>query len=194
MELEIDIRTVAVEATRTPASDASARALAFARLVDQQLDATYRLAAVILGDRVEAEDAVHDAALRAWAGFAGLRDDARFEAWFGRIVVNVCRDRLRARRRGKVVDLGPALLAEIDGRVQTPDESAAVAERDAVSRAFDRLSPDDRIVIALRYWRDLSVDSVAVRLSIPVGTAKSRLHHALQRLRAELERDGWHQR
>ena len=67
---------------------------AFRRLVERQLDASYRLAAVILGDRVEAEDAVHDAAVAAWQGFAALRDPDRFDAWFRRILVNGCRDRV----------------------------------------------------------------------------------------------------
>ena len=55
--------------------------------------------------RSEAEDAVHDAAVSAWAGFRSLRDPARFEAWFSRILVNGCRDRLRRRKRTPIVDV-----------------------------------------------------------------------------------------
>lgn len=75
------------------------RADAFRRLVDQHLDGAYRLAGVILNDRIEAEDAVHEAAVAAWRGFADLRDPARFDAWFRRILVNECRDRLRDRAK-----------------------------------------------------------------------------------------------
>ena len=83
---------------RSDAEDARARA--FADLVDRRaIDAAYRYATLILGDRNEAEDATHDAALTAWRRFADLRDPARFDAWFGRILANTCRDRLRARRR-----------------------------------------------------------------------------------------------
>ena len=67
------------------------RAESFCRLVDRNLDGSYRLAAGILGDRVEAEDAVHDAAVAAWRGFHELRDPDRFDAWFRRILVNGCR-------------------------------------------------------------------------------------------------------
>ncbi len=162
-----------------------ARADAFRRLVDRELDGAYRLAAVILHDRLEAEDAVHDAALTAWRRFADLRDPSRFEAWFTRILVNGCRDRLRARSRRRVVDLGRE-LAEIE-HPGVADDGEIIAIRDALERAVDRLSPDERVLIGLRYDTDLTVPAIAAVLGIPQGTVKSRLHHALGRLRAALE-------
>ena len=161
----------------------------FSRLADRYLDTAYRLASVILGDPTEAEDAAHDAAVLAWRRFGTLRDPARFEQWFCRIVVNVCRDRLRRRRRHPVVELPP----EEDDRAdpQTPDKAGQLLARDALDRAFVRLEPDHQIVVALRFYRDLTVDEIARRLEIPAGTVKSRLHHALRRLRAEMERQGW---
>jgi RNA polymerase sigma-70 factor (ECF subfamily) len=164
------------------------RATAFAALLDRGLDSQYRLAAVILGDAVEAEDAVHDAALVAWRGFAGLRDRDRFDAWFGRILVNGCRDRLRARRRHpSVVTLS---LPEVD-RHHVPlagDASLRLAIRDTLERAFTSLDPDHAVVVVLRYYADLSVPQIASRLGIAEGTVKSRLHHALRRLRSAVER------
>ena len=77
---------------------------------------------MILGDPVEAEDAVHDAAVVAWRGFAGLRDRDRFEAWFGRILVNGCRDRLRRRRRRPIVAWIP-MLGDLDAGQQVRDET-----------------------------------------------------------------------
>lgn len=161
---------------------------AFAALMERQLDAAYRLAAVILGDAGEAEDAVHDAAVSAWRSRELLRDEARFEAWFTRIVVNVCRDRLRSRSRHRVVELPAdfAERAETHGRAEVLD---ALATRDAIGRSFAVLEPDERIVLVLRFWRDLSVDAIAERTGIPSGTVKSRLHHALGRLRTALAID-----
>ena len=62
------------------------------------------------------------------------------------------------------------------------DASAGVDARDEMHRAFDGLSPDDRAVLALRFYADLEVPDVATALGIPLGTAKSRLHRALARL------------
>lgn len=168
-------------ASRTVQVTMDDRASAFTALLERGLDANYRLAAVILGDRVEAEDAVHDAALLAWRGFSGLRDRGRFEAWFGRILVNGCRDRLRARRRRPVVV--PLILGDGGQETGVADRSAAVADRDELQRAIAGLDPDHAVVVALRYYADLTVPQIADRIGIAEGTVKSRLHHALRRLR-----------
>jgi RNA polymerase sigma-70 factor (ECF subfamily) len=81
----------------------------FSRLADRHLDSAYRLASVVLGDPIEAQDAAHDAAhdaaVLAWRRFDTLRDHDRFEQWFCRITLNVCRDRLRHQRRHPVVEV-----------------------------------------------------------------------------------------
>ena len=158
------------------------RASAFRDLVHARLDTSYRLAAVILGDRVEAEDAVHDAAVAAWRAFEGLRDPDRFDPWFKRIVVNGCRDRLRARARHRVVDVGRE-LAEAEHPLAA-DVADRAADRDALERALTALDADHQVVVALRFHADLTVPAIATLLGVPEGTVKSRLHHALHRLRA----------
>src|SRR6187455_2866717 len=72
---------------------------AFRELMDRELNGSYRLAAAILRDSDQAEDAVHDAAIAAWRRWNSVRDAERVSAWFHRIVVNVCRDRLRRAKR-----------------------------------------------------------------------------------------------
>ncbi len=160
---------------------------AFAALIERQLDGAYRLAAVILGDAGEAEDAAHDAALAAWRSRDLLRSDASFEPWFTRILVNTCRDRLRARGRHRIVDLGPEVGRDPMEPGPATDPGAVLAARDAMGRALAVLEPDELIVVVLRFYRDLPVDAIAERLSIPSGTVKSRLHNALRRLRAAVE-------
>ncbi len=160
---------------------------AFEALSDRCLDDSYRLAAVILRDPAEAEDIVHDAALLAWRKFDSLRDPARFDAWFGRIVLNLCRDRLRARARGRIRETQLGTAMEMGRR----DDFASVAERDAIGGAFPKLDPDLQLVVALRFYRDLPLDDIAELLGIPLGTVKSRLHTGLKRLRVELDRQGW---
>ena len=166
--------------------DDAERGELFRALVDGSLDRQYRLAGVILGNAVDAQDAVHDALVLAWERFGGLRDHDRFEAWFGRILVNRCRDLLRARGRHAATELmvAPRESDEVGGPFRDPGERAA--GRDAVARAFGALTVDERLVLVLRYWEDLPVDDIAERLGIPSGTVKSRLHAATGRFASAL--------
>ena len=175
--------TVERETRRRPAL-VDVRADAFRRLVDRQLDAAYRLATVILDDPIEAEDAVHDAAVSAWTRFAQLRETSRFDAWFTRILVNSCRDRLRTKARRRVTDIGRDLEESEHPRIA--DASEATAFRDELGAAVNELSPDERLIVTLRYGSDLTMPAIAQLLGVPEGTAKSRLHHVLARLRTVL--------
>ena len=146
-----------------------------------EIDRAYRLAGFILGDAREAEDATQDALARAWRQRSSLRSLDSAQAWFDRILVNVCRDRLR-RRRPRV------RWADVDEGLPSPaaDPFAALVARDAVLGAIAGLPIDQRIVLVLRYWADLPVDAIADRLGVPAGTVKSRLHYALRAIRAAL--------
>ncbi len=154
----------------------STAAAAFQALADEHLDAAYRLARVILRDQAEAQDATHDAFVQAWRKWSTLRDHDRFEAWFDRILVNACKDRLRRSARVVTRDISDEL------EVATADPYARTHERDAIDQALATLSADHRVVVALRYDRDLTADEIARRLDVPVGTVHSRLHYALRKL------------
>jgi RNA polymerase sigma-70 factor (ECF subfamily) len=75
------------------------------------------------------------------------------------------------------------------GEVESFDSFGSMVETDEVAAAVARLEPEQRIVIALRYWRDLTLEQAAETLGLPLGTVKSRLHYALRALRSELERE-----
>lgn len=141
------------------------------------LDRSYRLAGLLLGNATEAEDAVQDALVAAWQGFDRLRESERFPAWFDRILVNGCRDRLRRRGTVRFVPIDPSMDPAAG------DPFRALIERDALLVGIGRLTPDERIVVVLRFWDDLSLDQIADRLDWPLGTVKSRLHRAISRLR-----------
>ena len=154
---------------------------AFAALTTRHLDEAYRLAWAILGDSGDADDATQDSFAQAWRHRGSLRDPARFDAWFGRILVNTCRQRLRRRTRERTGTL------PVDLELSVSDATGHTAARDAIGRAVARLDADHRIVVVLRYWADLSVDEIADRLDVPSGTVKSRLHYALRAMRPRLE-------
>ena len=155
------------------------RAAAFAGLADHHLSRAYRLAAVLLGSELEAQDAVQDAAVAAWERFGDLRERDRFDAWFDRILVNGCRDRLR--RRGTV------RLIAIDGAPEpaTADGTGSLAEQDALRRALVGLSARSSV----SRWCSATTVTCHSRRSrsgpaSALGTVKSRLHYGLSGLRA----------
>lgn len=152
------------------------RAGAFVRLVDDRLDSSYRLARAILRDPTEAQDATHDALLQAWRKWSTVRDHSRFEQWFDRILINICRNRLQHASRWQATDISTEIATA------TGDPFGQADDRDVLGNAIATLSPDHRVVVALRYYRDLQIDEIAARLGIPAGTVQSRLHYALKQL------------
>jgi RNA polymerase sigma-70 factor (ECF subfamily) len=79
-------------------------------------------------------------------------------------------------------------MVELDdaGEVESADAFGSMFVEAEVGAAVARLGPDHRIVVALRFWRDLTLEQVAETLDLPLGTVKSRLHYALRALRADL--------
>jgi RNA polymerase sigma-70 factor (ECF subfamily) len=164
-------------------NSATGEASEFVQLVGPHLPGAYRLAGYLLRDASDAEDATQEALARAWLAWPKLRQTDSFGAWFDRIVANVCKDRLRQQRGVRVLDLD-----EVADAAPELDPFRAALARDEAGRLVRRLPPDQQIVVALRFWRDLTLDEVAERLDLPLGTVKSRLHYAMRTLRKELDR------
>jgi RNA polymerase sigma factor (sigma-70 family) len=160
---------------------------AFAALSDAALRRVYGLAGYLLGNAADAEEATQEAMARAWRARRSLRDPAAFEVWLDRIVVNTCRDRLRRRRTVQIVDL------EASGEIEARDPFRGFLARDELEAALEGLTPDQRVVVVLRFWRDLSLEQISERLDWPLGTVKSRLHHAMAAMKKRLERDAGHE-
>jgi len=162
-------------------SRSSVRAEAFRHLVDTHLDTSYGLAYLILGHHAEAEDATQDAFETAWRKWSTLWDPDLFQHWFVRILVNICRNRLRRVARWQTQDLSGELQSV------APDDYARTHDRAQLWPALTRLHPDQRIVVALRFYRDLNINQIAAVVGVPPGTVKSRLHRGLRELRAALD-------
>ena len=152
-----------------------------ARATVARLDAAARL---ILRDPDLAQDAVQDAYARAWRDIPQLRDPDRFEAWLHRLLGNACRDQLRRRRR-RPIEVG--LTDSV--HPSAPDAFGMRLDRDELERVLRRLAPEQRAVLVLRFYLEMSLAEVASVLGVPEGTVKSRLHRSLAAMRAGLEAD-----
>jgi RNA polymerase sigma-70 factor (ECF subfamily) len=145
----------------------------------------YRLAMAVIGPD-GAADATQDALLRAWRELPTLRDRDAFPAWTRRILVNRCRDMVRARRGVRLLSLDVAPAIAGGGPVDV-DHAPGVDRSTDLRSAVARLNVDQRAVVALHYQLDLSIRDVARTLAVPDGTVKSRLSAALVALRRSLE-------
>ena len=172
------MRTRLVERAREGDDDA------FSELVDLDGDLCYAIAYRILRDADRAQDAVQQAFLLAWRELPRLRDPERFGPWLHRLLVNACYEELRRYRRWST----RIRVLPVDGP-SGPDPTISVDDRDALDRAFGRLTPQHRAVFVLHHYAGLPLAEIADVVGVPVGTVKSRLHHATRSLRAAIVAD-----
>jgi RNA polymerase sigma factor (sigma-70 family) len=174
---------------------------AFGELVTMHQAAAFRVAYVILGSAADAEDATQEAFVRAYLALDRFREPAPFRPWLVAIVGNEARNRARA--RGRRAGLAARTRAAMAGGAGTgpagpglasqpvapsPEATVVAGETiDDVHAALATLDEDARQVVTCRYLLGLSEAETAAALGIPPGTAKSRLHRALRRLRERLE-------
>jgi RNA polymerase sigma-70 factor, ECF subfamily len=137
----------------------------------------------MLGSRREAEDLVHDVFLEAWRR-AQSYDPARasVSTWLLLRARSRALDRLRTSRKGQAIEREAALFAA--GQLQ-PD-AATIRDGRAVRAILTELPVDQRAVLELGFFAGYSYAEIAARLAIPVGTVKSRMARALERMRAQL--------
>ena len=152
---------------------------AFAALADASVDRMLAVALGILGDSQLAEDATQQALLDIWRNLPRLRDPESFRGWSYRVVVNACYSEVRHSRKWMPDRIAPLTVDPV-----AADELGSVLDRDELERAFHDLSIDHRAVVVLHHCLGLTLPEVARSLDIPEGTVRSRLYHAMKRLRA----------
>jgi RNA polymerase sigma-70 factor (ECF subfamily) len=157
---------------------ASARAgdrEAFERLVEPHLARAVGAASLITGSESDGADAVQDSLLIAWQRLPQLRDPELFPAWFRRIVVRAAWQTAKRARR----------IVELDLTIEAPaDQLDHLLDLRRLTGALARLDDKDRVLLTLHHYWDLPVAETARLLGLREGTVKSRVYHAMRRLRA----------
>ena len=154
---------------------------AFRALFEAYKAKVYSIALRFSGDESSAMDIAQDTFLKLFSSIRDFRGDSSFDTWIYRMVVNSCLDH---RRRGwRLLPLADDLAGTLRvAACDTLDELLRSERGARVRAAIDRLSPDLRIVIVLRYTEGLSYDEIADVLGCSVGTIASRLNRAHKRL------------
>ena len=162
-----------------PTLDAASEALGFETELRPLLHGALRLAAAMLLDQAAAEDAVQEAALRAWLRRGNRRPNTELRPWFLAIVANQCREIRR----------GPWWrLVSLQGDPSEMQRAAAPAHEDVldIRAALLCLSTKARLALVLRYYLDLPFEEVASIAGCSLGAAKSRARRGEASMRSRL--------
>ncbi|HEX3326069.1 MAG TPA: RNA polymerase sigma factor [Actinomycetota bacterium] len=160
---------------------------AYEELVRRYQRLAYRTAYVVTRSAADAEDAAQEAFVKAYYALDRFRPGAPFRPWLMRIVVNEALNRKRAGSRQEGLALRMTQGRPSGGVAPSPEVAVLDAEvSHVVIAALNQMSEKDRLVVALRYFFELSEAEMAQVLECPVGTVKSRLSRALARLKEAL--------
>jgi RNA polymerase sigma factor (sigma-70 family) len=163
---------------------------AYESLVRRYQDLAYRTARLITGSPADAEDATQEGLVKAWHALDRFRADAAFRPWLLTIVANEARNRRRAGRRQDDLALRVAGARPSGDAAPSPEGAALAGERRRDLLAAVAAMPErDRMVIAARFFLELSERETAEVLGCRPGTVKSRISRALARLRLALDDD-----
>jgi RNA polymerase sigma-70 factor, ECF subfamily len=166
-------------------------AAAYEELVRRHQGIALRTAYLTTRNESDAQEATQDAFLKAYGALHRFREEAPFRPWLLRIVANEARNRRRSAGRREALVLRASADAASGDAAPSPEAALVSAERrDELLAALNTLGEKHRLTIAYRYLLDLTEEETAAALGVRRGTVKSRVSRALDRLRAELARDG----
>src|SRR5436309_8380026 len=182
-----------MEGQPTDDSDLIARAqrgdkAAYEEIVHRYQQIAFRTAYVVTGSAADAEDAAQEGFVKAYRALDRFRAGAELRPWLLRIVANEARNRLRSAGRRQRLELRLTEGFRQGDAAPSPEAAAVEAdERRRLVSLVGELEENDRLIIASRYFLELSGEETAAALGIPEGTVKSRLSRALGRLRERIE-------
>lgn len=146
----------------------------FAREVEAVTPTLFRVGFAILRNRADCEDAAQNAVLKAYRNLPSLKERRHFRTWIVRILKNECFDLLRSRR--PIVELSDR--PELCYDMEVPDLD--------LNRAFDTLSPEERLTVTLFYYEGYKTAEIAALTNVSEGTVRSRLSRARAALKSKL--------
>lgn len=149
----------------------------------------YQAAYYITNDTGLAEDTVHEVFLKIKHKIEQLEDPSKLEAWLCRMAVNTARDIIRHRSRNTLYMETRGIYSE--NQLLSPETILVIEEdKQVFKQKINCLQPEYRQILYLKYYREMSCEEISRALGLPVGTVKSRLFHARQKIRKLTEPEG----
>lgn len=156
---------------------------AFKLLVERHKRMAYQTALGLVGNRDDAYDISQEAFLRAFRSASTYKPEQPFLPWFYTIIANLARTWLKRRNTAKARTVDIDDVHYLEATTDSPDTELIKREEiDQLRNALVKLSFDDREIVTLYHFRNMSYDEIAELLAIPRGTVMSRLYYARKRL------------
>lgn len=153
--------------------------LAFHQLVSANKHKLYSVAMAYLNNEADALEAIQEATCRAYVKLGKLKEPRYFHTWFMRILIRCCIDeQKRKRRQMPLFQLPDTLAADL-----------ALDEKLRLKMAIDKLAPNLRHIIILKYYEDMTLTDIAKLIEKPEGTVKTWLNKALNELRKTIRKE-----
>lgn len=154
-----------------------------ALLIENNQERYYRVAFSYVKNREDALDIIHNAIVKALQSFHTLRNPAYAQTWFYKILTNECISFLRKNR--KVISLEDLQAPQVPSAGDLTDIHKD--EYIDLYAAIDKLPPDMKTILILRFFEDMKYDEIAEITSTNLNTVKSRLHRAIRHLKLDME-------
>jgi RNA polymerase sigma-70 factor, ECF subfamily len=142
----------------------------------------------VLGNHDDAQDVVQEVFLKCWRTRSTLTDVKNMRAWIFRVGLNAAKDLQRNAWRRRAKPLGAAAPPDLPGKALTPGDALENKETlERLRKALLDLRPEEKEVFLLRQNGDLTYEEIAAMRRTPIGTVKTQMRAALQKLRRELK-------
>jgi RNA polymerase sigma factor (sigma-70 family) len=181
MGMEAISGAVRMDVAGVLASAARGDEMAFARIVEAHDDAMYRVCMAVGRDHAIAGDAVQAAWTIAWRKLGSVRDPERLRAWLVTVAVNETKSLLKSRTKRSLTEVS-ADMATRPGGIDPAADVSSIDLRDLL----ERLHPDDRALLAMRYVAGFNSTELATALGISPSGTRTRLERLVARLRQDL--------
>ncbi len=158
---------------------------AFLEIIMERKGDIYRLAYVYLRNENDALDILHDTVYRAYASIRKLKNPEYFNTWLTRITINCSLTSWNKRK--KISENEIRIFDEDISDDNIENSEDFIISRIDIMKSIEKLAFDEKTVVILKYFQDLTISQISDILSCPIGTVKTRLHRALKLLRTELK-------